>query len=1433
MSLQWEAQVVGINYYPPSTHLDILTAAAKDAEEIAIQLFDYGYETFRVQRLPRKQNQKGEWQISLEKEVKTKDLEQAIANLFNPPDGNVPELALFFFSGHGWHKTVNGKEEVFLATSDVFPDEGEYGVSLSWLGEQIQNSLTQKVVVWLDCCYSGALLNYKPTNKDYCLITATRSYEPGIEIAHQQGLFTRTLQKALNPNNYPDGIVDSQNLVKFIQKEMAQTEQAPQCAISERSILLTSKVRKKAFRNECPYRSLNFFTEDAADALVFYGRTKLTQDLVEQVRREKRLIVVFGASGSGKSSLIRAGLLYQLKLGQEIAESNNWVYFEPFTPTDEPLAKLEEIDKVGWVDDKQMVMIIDQFEECFTLSSKEKRNAFINFLTNLMETKPNLSLIIGMRSDFRGRLREYPQFSEKMTKVNVEHLNREEIQEAIEKPAEFVGLAIEGSLKQQLINDVEDYPGSLPLLQYTLTQLWNETRQQGETFLRLATYRDLGGIEGTLEKRADKVYQSLSDEEKTVAKRVFLELTQVGDALDTRRRVRLGDLVNSHHSLEILDRVTNKLADEKNRLITRDEQGSDNSNIIIDVVHEALIRHWTRLGEWKKEYQSAIAIERKIEEAAQEWAEKGKKTDYLLQGSKLAVAEEYQKSYPDLDMLDGMAEEFIEESQKLRDKLEQEEEERKQRELEILEEKRKAEEKARQEAENRVKEQALSNLKLRQRAKILQILSVCTLGIAVGAVYLYWDATQQKTKAQLKEQAYKVQSELTIENNINPLILAIDTVGDNLKFNKNRFNFNKNLLSEVQGSLVDAVNTIRERNILKGHEDGVFSVAISTDGKTIVSGGEDGTVRLWDNSGKAIGKPIKAHQGWVNSVAISTDGQTIVSGGSDWTVRLWEHSGKAIGQSFKGHQYRVNSIAISDNEQTLVSGDENGMVRLWDRSGNSIGKLIKKHKGWVNSVAISRDGQTIVSAGEDGIVRWRDHADKHTGQYTKHEGWVNSVAISRDGQNFVSGGEDRIVHLWNRSGNSIGQFKEHKGRIYSVAISDSGKTIVSGGEYGLVYLWNPSSKFIREPIKAHKGWVNSVAISDNGQTIVSGGSDGKVRLWDGSGKPIGQPFKGHENEVRAVAISRDGKTIISAGKDGTVRLWDRSGKPIGQPFKGHENEVRAVAISADGQTFVSGGSDRTVRLWDNRLWNDLLQEGCDRLRLHSNFTSPPDEYAPKEEEETLKGAIETCLVYGGWDKQQKAEFFVRQGLGLAQKKGDTEGAEAKFKQAKKLNPTINLVQLEAEMKQLAFQAEAERKQPAFQEMIEKGKSKVKEGKVTEALRLYENAQKLDPKFTIDAEAWNELCWFGSLNDYAKDVLFACDKAVKLATDEEKVLWQDSRGVARALTGDEQGAIEDFQVYVSSPHVFEDYKAQRKQWIEALNKGKNPFTKEVLEELKNE
>ncbi|MEW5855864.1 MAG: caspase family protein, partial [Cyanobacteriota bacterium] len=831
-------------------------------------------------------------------------LETAIAELFNPPGRSIPDTALLFFAGHGLRKEQGGVTEGFLATSDAKPQGGQWGVSLRWLRELLQKSPVRQQIVWLDCCHSGELLNFDEVDPgnlgkvlDRCLISACREFEVSREqLQGEHGILTAALLQSLDPERDVDGWVTNYKLAEFINKQMSTELQRPIFHNSGGAIILTDIHGVEIHADpelvgKCPYKSLNYFTQE--DAVFFYGRTALTDELIDKVRTEN-FIAVLGASGSGKSSVLRAGLLYQLKRGQKLSGSDRWKYYDPFTPGEHPFESLQnaigsslldlplESEVERWVEQltqliaslehERVVLVVDQFEECFTMcqgseeQDKERERFFACLLGAVEQSNNKLCLVLGMRADFLGRCAEYGELAHKIDQhlVTVKPMTPKEIEEAITKPAELVGLQVEKALVTKMTGDVVGSPGSLPLLQYTLTELWNQAQTgANRDRLQLDSYEVLGGIEGTLPKRANEVYQNLPPEQQPVTKRIFLELTQIGEISDSRRRVFLEDLINQQHSWQLLSEVKDRLVAA--RLITADAISTkDASNsqkeeqkVLLDIVHESLIRHWQELRQWVEKHQVALEIERRIEARARGWSSNGKIDDpgLLLKGATLTEAEVFLQEYGDLGLLDGVAEEYIKFSQNVREREEQD------------------------------KEKQIAELK------------------------------RALTESRLREQSTRVLNLLPVQPS-DALALAIETMGLNLDqlpeetliSMVNLAQYPGQILGSVQVSLNEAMKTARMPNAFFGHEGGVNSVAFSPDGQMIISGSGDKTVRLWNRQGNPIGQPFKGHQDSVRSVAFSPDGQMIVSGSGDKTVRLWDRQGNPIGQPFKGHQDSVISV---------------------------------------------------------------------------------------------------------------------------------------------------------------------------------------------------------------------------------------------------------------------------------------------------------------------------------------------------------------------------------------------------------------------------------------------------------------------------------------------------------------------------------------------
>jgi tetratricopeptide (TPR) repeat protein len=335
-----------------------------------------------------------------------------------------------------------------------------------------------------------------------------------------------------------------------------------------------------------------------------------------------------------------------------------------------------------------------------------------------------------------------------------------------------------------------------------------------------------------------------------------------------------------------------------------------------------------------------------------------------------------------------------------------------------------------------------------------------------------------------------------------------------------------------------------------------------------------------------------------------------------------------------------------------------------------------------------------------------------------------------------------------------------------------------------------------------------------------------------------------------VAFSPDGQTIATASDDQTVKLWNRQGEEL-QTLKGHSNWVNSVAFSPDGETIATASGDQTVKLWNFQLDN-LMAKGCNWLGTYFVKQSPE-----------LLMELETCQKSDPSLRVAAAPMLVTQGEQLA-RDGNIKRARELFQQAvawdsrldidaktkaqnvataqtlvseaeelaqagKIFDATAKLIEAKQLDFSLDFEPETRAKELAIQKYLTKGNQFLNERKVPEAVVAYRQAEALGLRDRISAYDWNTLCWDGSTYNHAEAVMFACEKAIALAPEDG--YFNDGRGLARALTGDIQGAVADFKVFIELTSSNKEQKAQRQEWIKALEQGNNPFTPEVLESLR--
>ena len=925
-----------------------------------------------------------------------------------------------------------------------------------------------------------------------------------------------------------------------------------------------------------------------------------------------RFLAIVGASGSGKSSVARAGLIAALKQ-DAIAGSAHWPV-TVFRPGPDPLeslavalsrslnvaqgaSALSELIETFKKSEKtlhliarqllaenalgmRLVILADQFEEVFTLSpAGEVREALIrNLLYAAKVVQGQTVVIVTMRADFYGKCAVNSQLAAAFSDhhVLVGPMSEDELRRAIERPTRLVGCELEPGLVDLLLQDVHHQRGALPLLQHALLELWN--KREGRR-LTVKAYEEIGKLEGALQKRADATLKGFSQDEQERCRQIFLRLTQPGEGTeDTKRRVSMQELESMSGTSSDEEAIIQKLA---NASLLTTEGDITRGDAFVEVAHEALIRNWPQLRKWVDVDRAGLRTRTRLTEAAREWKNAGREATYLYSGARLAVAEEWAGSHPkELSADEG---EFLRCSREAHN----------QREANELAAARKLAEEQEQ-AAKKLRRRAIWAAGAAVVALILLAVSVVMWRASVSARAV---AEEQARIAESRRLAAQSSSALA-KHPQRSLLLAIEAVRVGQSVRGIR-------VAAGEQSLREALEVIGGRRVIRANGP-ITAVAISPDNHWVVTGSKDNnTAHLWDVSANDLrSNPVilRGHAGEVTAVAISSDNHWVVTGSKDNTARLWDLSAKDPGANsvvLRGHAGVVAAVAISPDSHWIVTASYDNSARLWDLSAKDPRVdpvILRGHEDWVKAVAISPDSHWVVTGSDDNTARLWDLRTKNPGAnpvvLRGHESGVTAVVFSPDNHWVVTASNDETARLWDLRAKDPAAnpviLRGHKGEVTAVAISPDNHWIVTTSKDNTARLWDLRAK---DPgsnpliLGGHDAPVAAVAISPDNHWVVTASFDNTGRVWDLRAKdPGANPvvLRGHEHPVAAVAISPDNHWVVTASYDNTARVWDLSADDPGvNPvvLRGHGAQVNAVAISSDNHWLVTASSDGTARLW--------------------------------------------------------------------------------------------------------------------------------------------------------------------------------------------------------------------------------------------------------------
>ncbi len=984
----------------------------------------------------------------------------------------------------------------------------------------------------------------------------------------------------------------------------------------------------------CPYRGLRPFDEEHSE--FFYGREADVQRLIEKLKTS-RFLAVLGPSGSGKTSVVRAGLIKALRDGA-FSNSEAWTV-RVFTPSAQPLTQMAailvhlnpQLSAIKTLDElrdderalhlaasvtlaerpqyERMVLVIDQFEEVFSLCRDETERA--RFIANLLyaATAPGgrCVVIITMRADFYHKCVTYPELSAHISghQFLVSSMSVEGLRQAIVEPAWRVGLGFEEGLVDTILEDVENQPGALPLLEHALLELWERRRRD---ILTLQAYREAGGVEHAIAKRADAAFDSFDVERQSIVRRVMLRLTEPGDGTeDTRRRATLTELITQPDEAEKVQEVVEILVDA--RLLTA-ANGAEDGSGVIDVSHEALIRGWPRLSQWVEEDRQGLRMHRRLTEAAEEWQRSRWDNSLLFRGARLTQITEWRDS--NQSALNEIERAFLDASVNLQ-----------------------------------VKERQLTQ---KSTHKIIAGLVVALLFISVATVYALIQgsiAVKRGKEAFAREVAANALAQLSVDPELG-LLLAIEAAHtahtieteNTLRqalvkspihifrmsgIKRASFSADSKYMLTSSGKKVKIWDVMSGRGIFElEHDDEVFDATFSPDGKVIATTSKD-TLQVWDaGTGRSIA--TGRTEGDVGDVTFSSDGKFLFTQGE--LLRVWD----------LGAQH---PLAELDLRESKFSGDGNSLIGLVE--GKTVKVYTRSDARWQPSAelqttrsrysnilitALSYDGRFVVVGADDGFIVY-DQGGTQLLQKLGEGSEKTEVAFSPDGKLFAAASYGE-VYFWETgdwSGGGAARIKTpHDGTVSGLTFSPDGRLILTRDVNNLARLFRVASgRLLAEFGSSVGGGVQDAQFSPDGKLLFTINVDGSVWLWDLNVwrsqfqlqfATLGTYIVDDSSEKtklrgNMVYFNEYGLVVTTQGHNldhpatNVALVQDRSKAKVRTiAALSHNQKIRGISISPDGKRILTTSDDNIARVWDLETGGRTLYELTHTTRLTGAAFSP-------------------------------------------------------------------------------------------------------------------------------------------------------------------------------------------------------------------------------------